>query len=153
MKKISGDTILSILIAALSVIMLYFTKTTISPNSPGGDPGAQLFPAAICVVLLIFSIILFVQSLRHPNHAFQGLFQNAAKRKSLIQAGLGFLALCLFLILWQLIPFVIACFIFVLLLCLILQQKPLFSFCYSLGVSLVLYIVFVQLLNVRLDIY
>jgi len=152
MKRFTGDTFLGILIAAVCCVMLYVANTTLKAASSAGDPGPKLFPVASCIVVLILAIIVIIESIRKPKHAFTQLAQDPGKRKGLIQMLLVLASLLLFLVMWRFIPFLAAGIIFMLLLCMIFRMKPLFTIIYSLAVPGALYVVFVILLKVRLDI-
>lgn len=144
---------LGVVIAALCCAMIYIANTTIAATAPAGDPGPRIFPVASSLVVLVLAIVITVQSLYKPKHAFRDLAVDPEKRRGLIQMLLVLASLLLFLVMWQLIPFLAAGIIFMLLMCIIFKMKPLYTIVYSVAVPGVLYVIFAILLKVRLDIY
>lgn len=152
MKRLTGDTIIGILIA-LTAVGTLCAANTLKGVSASGDPGSKLFPNIACIVILIFAIIIIIQSIIKPNYVFAGSFTDPVKRKSFLQTAMILAALGLFIIMWQYIPFLAAAIIWVFLMCMIFKQKLLFSVIYSVAVPGILYVAFTQLLSVRLDIF
>ena len=144
---------LGIVIAALCCVMIYIANTTIVATAPAGDPGPRIFPVASCVVVLVLAVLVIVQSLFNPKHAFRDLAVDPEKRRGLIQMLLVLASLLLFLVMWRFVPFLVAGVIFMALMCAIFRMKLLYTIVYSLAVPGVLYVIFAILLKVRLDIY
>ena len=67
--------------------------------------------------------------------------------------GLFFVALALFLLVWNFVPFLVACVLFTFALCMLFKQSLRFSIIYSLALSGIVYVAFVLILQVRLDIF
>ena len=152
MKRANGDTVLGVVIAALSCVMMYIAYTTISATGPAGDPGPRVFPIASSLVVLALSILVIVQSMYKPKHVFRDLAVDPEKRRGLIQMLLVLASLLLFLVMWRLVPFLVAGIIFMLLMCIIFRMKLVYTIVYSVAVPSVLYVIFAILLKVRLNI-
>ncbi len=154
MKKFNGDTLVAALMGISAIVMLVLTQTTLSDASPAGDPGSRLFPMVSCIAILVFSIILVIQSIVKPK--MKEVVDDEMKleiRKGYKRMGMVFGTLVLFIIAWNFVPFLPAAIAFVFLMCMILKQKLLYSTIYSILVPSVLYFSFTMLLNVRLDIF
>lgn len=153
MKKISGNTIIGFLFAIAACIALYVTNTSIGANSAMGDPGPRLFPNAVCIAVLVLAVIIIIQSFLKVEHPFAGALSSPEKREGVFRMILIVADLALFLVLWQHLPFLAAGIIFMFLQCMIFREKLLFSVIYSVAVTGALYVVFVILLKVNLNIY
>lgn len=152
MKKMTGNTIVGLLFAAAAGITLYISNITLKSASAMGDPGPKLFPNAVCIVILILSLIIVAESLLKPQTPFKGALSTAEGRQGCTRMILVLSDLALFLILWRYIPFLAAGMIFLFLLCMVFREKLLFSVLYSAGVTGTLYFVFTILLKVNLNI-
>lgn len=72
MKKITGNTIVGFLFAAAAGITLYISNATLKSASAMGDPGPKMFPNAVCIAILILSVIIMVQSVFKSEKPFKG---------------------------------------------------------------------------------
>ena len=152
MKKMTGNTIVGFLFAVAAGITLYISNSTLKSASAMGDPGPKLFPNAVCVVILILSLIIMIESLFKVERPFQGTFATPEGAQGFRRMVLVLSDLALFLILWRYIPFLPAGMAFLFLLCMIFREKLLFSVVYSAAVTGALYFVFTILLKVNLNI-
>lgn len=153
MKKITGNTIVGFLFAVAACITLYISNTTLNSVSGTGDPGPKLFPNAVCVAILILSIVIMVQSFHKVELPFQGALSTPEGRQGCLRTILILADLALFLILWMYVPFLVAGIVFMFLQCMIFREKLLFSVIYSVSVPVVLYVVFTICLKVNLNIH
>lgn len=152
MKKITGNTIVGFLFAAAAGITLYISNATLKSASAMGDPGPKMFPNAVCIAILILSVIIMVQSVFKSEKPFKGALSTPEGKQGCTRMILVLSDLALFLILWRYVPFLAAGVIFIFLLCMIFREKLLFSIIYSAAVTGALYFVFTILLKVNLNI-
>lgn len=152
MKKITGNTIVGFLFAAVAGITLYISNTTLKSTSAMGDPGPKMFPNAVCIAILILAVMIMVQSIFKSETPFKGALSTQEGRQGCKRMVLVLSDLALFLILWRYVPFLAAGMVFIFLLCMIFREKIMFSVIYSAAVTGSLYFVFVILLKVNLNI-
>lgn len=152
MKKITGNTIVGFLFAVAAALTLFISNSTIKSASAMGDPGPKMFPNAVCIVILLLSLIIMIQSVYKPVKPFKGALSTEEGRQGCTRMLLVLSDLALFLILWRYVPFLAAGMAFIFLLCMIFREKLLFSILYSAAVTGVLYFVFTILLKVNLNI-
>lgn len=152
MKKITGNTIVGFLFAVAAALTLFISNSTIKSASAMGDPGPKMFPNAVCIVILLLSLIIMIQSVCKPVTPFKGALSTKEGRQGCTRMLLVLSDLALFLILWRYVPFLAAGMAFIFLLCMIFREKLLFSILYSAAVTGVLYFVFTILLKVNLNI-
>ena len=127
MKKITGNTIVGFLFAAAAGITLYISNATLKSASAMGDPGPKMFPNAVCIAILILSVIIMVQSVFKSEKPFKGALSTPEGKQGCTRMILVLSDLALFLILWRYVPFLAAGVIFIFLLCMVFREKLLFS--------------------------
>lgn len=133
------------------LVSLYFIVSSQKfPAGANGVPGAGYFPTIAASGVIIFSVLLVIQGFRDPKTYFK---LDKAQIKNLIQMVEVLVALAVFLVLWNFIPFIPAALLYVLALCFILKQPWKFSIPYTIGLVLVLYLIFSVAFKVKLDIY
>lgn len=112
MKKITGNTIVGFLFAAAAGITLYISNATLKSASAMGDPGPKMFPNAVCIAILILSVIIMVQSVFKSEKPFKGALSTPEGKQGCTRMILVLSDLALFLILWRYVPFLAAGVIF-----------------------------------------
>lgn len=100
MKKITGNTIVGFLFAAAAGITLYISNATLKSASAMGDPGPKMFPNAVCIAILILSVIIMVQSVFKSEKPFKGALSTPEGKQGCTRMILVLSDLALFLILW-----------------------------------------------------
>ena len=100
MKKITGNTIVGFLFAAAG-ITLYISNATLKSASAMGDPGPKMFPNAVCIAILILSVIIMVQSVFKSEKPFKGALSTPEGKQGCTRMILVLSDLALFLILWR----------------------------------------------------
>ena len=129
---------MGLLFIAVAIVFILTRINTLPAKSPMGDPGARVFPIAVSIGIIAMAIVIIIQSLRNPIDGFKGL-KDPEGKQSATRALLVFCDLCVFLVLWRFIPFVIAGFIFLFVQCMIFREKLIFSIIYSGAIAGVLY--------------
>lgn len=151
MKKriLNGEVIMGC-ITALVALYFIMASTSLPGATKNGVPGSGYFPSIAAGGVLLFSLLLIVEGVRKPKEYFH---LDPDQKKNLIQMLLVLAALGGFLVLWNLMPFIPAALIYMLVLAFILKQPLKFSIPYTVGIVVVLYLIFHVAFKVKLNIY
>ena len=147
-KYFNSDVIFGILAIAVSVFFIVQGQSLPGATS-NGVPGSNYFPTVAAIGVIIFSVLLIVQGIRTPRSYFT---LDQAQIKNLLQMVEVLVVLAGFLFIWTKIPFLPAAIIYVFALTRILKQPIKFSIPYTIGVVVVLYLIFSVAFKVRLNI-
>ena len=147
-KRILNSEVIFGIIGIL--VSLYFILGSLEfPGGRNGVPGAGYFPIIAASGVTVFSVLLVVQGFMKPKEYFK---LSASQKSNLIQMVEVLVALAVFLVIWRFIPFIPAALLYVFALCLILKQPIKFSIPYTIGVVMVLYLIFSVAFKVKLNI-
>ena len=151
-KKLSGDVIIGLGAIALALVFIIVAKGMKFFLSDT-DPGPIVFPIGAALAVIVLSLVLIVKSLCNPKEYLKGVFTDPEQKASFLRMLMMLGAMALFLVLWNVVPFLVACIPFTFALCMLFRQSLRFSIIYSLALSGIVYVVFVMILQVRLDIF
>lgn len=146
----TADIIFGLLFIFLSAIAYYITTTWIPPILPG-DPGAAFFPKIAIAIILFFSVVLLIQTLRtyHSNKKVNGgagsIIEVDVVQFLIAIVCSGALVFCI-----AYLKFEIAGFAFLVTLLGMRTQRWIWAVSTSVIAVLIMYFVFVVVLKVRL---
>lgn len=146
-KYFNSDVIFGVIAIAVSIFFIVQGQSL--PGSKNGVPGSSYFPTIAAIGVIIFSVLLILQGIRNPKSYFT---LTAEQKKNLGQMVLVLVILAGFLVLWNFIPFLPAALIYVFALAMVLKQPVKFAIPYTIGVVVVLYLIFSVAFKVRLNI-
>ena len=148
----SGDVFIGLAAIALALVFIFVAKGMKFFLSDT-DPGPIVYPIGAAIAVITLSVILIVRSLFNPKEYLKGVFTDPEQKKSFLRMLMVLGTMALFLVVWNLVPFLVACILFTFALCMLFKQSLRFSIIYSLALSGIVYVVFVMILQVRLDIF
>ena len=117
-----------------------------------GDPGPKMFPNAVCIAILILSVIIMVQSVFKSEKPFKGALSTPEGKQGCTRMILVLSDLVAFSNPLEICAVSGGRGIFIFLLCMVFREKLPFSIIYSAAVTGALYFVFTILLKVNLNI-
>ncbi len=147
-KYFNSDVIFGVIAIAVSLFFI-INGQKLPGATANGVPGSNYFPTIAAIGVIIFSILLIIQGIRTPKSYFN---LDKAQLKNLLQMVEVLIVLAGFLFIWTKIPFLPAALIYVFALTRILKQPLKFSIPYTIGVVVVLYLIFSVAFKVRLNI-
>ena len=149
MKKriLNSEVIFGLIMIAVAAYFIIGSQGL--PGEKNGVPGAGYFPIIAGSGVIVFSVLLVIQGIRKPKEYFK---LEKSQLVNLRQMVLVLIDLAAFLVIWRFIPFIPAALLYVFVLTLILKQPLKFSIPYTIGVVMVLYLIFSVAFKVRLNI-
>jgi hypothetical protein len=148
-KRILNSEVIFGVLASIVAIYFIVASQPLPGATKNGVPGSGYFPTIAACGVLFFSVLLIIQGFRSPKTYFH---MEKSQLINLVQMVEVLLALAGFLIIWKFIPFIPAALIYVFALSLILKQPLKFSIPYTIGVVVVLYLIFSVAFKVKLNI-
>lgn len=148
-KRIFNSDVIFGIIAILVAVYFIVAGQKLPGATKNGVPGSGYFSTIAACGVIFFSVLLMVQGMKKPQSYFN-LDQTQLKNLGQMVAVLA--ALAGFLILWKFIPFIPAALLYVFVLSRILKQPLKFSIPYTIGVVVVLYLIFSVAFKVKLNI-
>ena len=151
---LKGDTVPGLVTALLGGTVLTMTLTgknmQIAPSRQTGNaPGPGFFPMICSVLLLIFGIMLIIRGIRQKGAV--NYFVITDEIRGNIKVGLAvFAGLVVMLIAWKLLSpafdyaFIAVAFLFAVYLNVLFKRKPLFTILFSLGITALIYFMFMR---------
>jgi hypothetical protein len=136
-------SLLSIIISALAFINAF----TFPGGTSDGVPGAGVFPQALCVIIILINLALFVKALRKKTR----VEMTEEQKEGLIRAGLLVVVTVVMLVLWGKFHFVILCSMYLTSIGIILKQKMKTFIPGAIISSVLIWFVFQEVLNVMLN--
>jgi putative tricarboxylic transport membrane protein len=143
----NGDVI-SGLISILFSLLFIIPALGFDNRTTDGSPGAGFFPIVVGGGLLLMGVILAVSGLKTKKRYFT---INDEMKKNLKLFFLTLVIILAYFILWKLIPFVIATFLFLAALNYIYQRSLKFNLSFSFTVSLLIYLIFGKIFHVMFN--
>lgn len=149
-----GDTIPGLVSAAFGGIVLALTLTgknmQIAPSMMTGNaPGPGFFPVICSSLLVIFGILLFIRGLRQKGTV--NYFVMTDEIRGNIKVALAvFAGLVVMLIAWKLLSplfdyaFILCAFVFAVYLNVLFKRSKLFTVLFSLGITALIYFMFMK---------
>ena len=149
-----GDTIPGLVSAAFGGIVLALTLTgknmQIAPSMMTGNaPGPGFFPVICSSLLVIFGILLFIRGLRQKGTV--NYFVITDEIRGNIKVALAvFAGLVVMLIAWKLLSplfdyaFILCAFVFAVYLNVLFKRSKLFTVLFSLGITALIYFMFMK---------
>lgn len=149
-----GDTIPGLVSAIFGGIVLALTLTgknmQIAPSMMTGNaPGPGFFPVICASLLLIFGILLFIRGLRQKG-TVNYFVMNDEIRGNIKVALAAFAGLVVMLIAWKLISpmfdyaFITCAFLYAVYLNVLFKRSALFTVLFSLGITALIYFMFMK---------
>lgn len=149
-----GDTIPGLVSAAFGGIVLTLTLTgknmQIAPSMMTGNaPGPGFFPVICSSLLLIFGILLFIRGLRQKGSVNYFVITDEI-RGNIKVALAAFAGLVVMLIAWKLLSplfdyaFITVAFLYAVYLNVLFKRSPLFTVLFSLGITALIYFMFME---------
>lgn len=148
-KRIFNSEVIFGILSILVALYFIITSTGLPGATKNGVPGSGYFPTIAAIGVLVLSVLMIIQGIKKPQEYFR---IEKSQRGNLIQMIAVLAALAGFLIIWKYIPFIPAALIYVFALSVILRQPLKFSIPYTIGVVLVLYLIFSVAFKVKLNI-
>ena len=143
----SGEIIISLigmLISAGAVVNAF----SFPGGTADGVPGAGVFPQALCVVIFVLNVAVIAKALK--NRAKKEELSKEEKGR-LVKIAIIVILTALFLILWGKVHFVVLCSLLLIGIGVVLKQNLKTFIPGAIVSSVIVYVVFQQLLNVMLS--
>ncbi len=139
--------------AAIGVVFVIGAlRLGLSSPTSDGVPGAGFFPFIIALVVLALGLGLVISSIISPDGRPSPFRMDAEQRENLRPFVLTIVALFGFFVLWYLIRFEVAAFVFCIFLNKVYKRSWLFTIVFSVILVSVTYFIFNRLLFIQFDI-
>lgn len=148
-RILNADSIFGMITLIIAIAFIAVAQTSYPGVTRDGVPGSKTFPIVTGSCVAFFSVLLIIEGIKKQNVYFT---LEEGQKQNLIQMIEVYASLLFFMVIWNFVPFIVAAIILEVMLCKILKLSWKFTIIYSVAVVVILYLIFAQAFQVRLNI-